>query len=389
MGTTGKRAFGFAVILAGVILAAVGCIPTRQWQGGAVRDAQEWSDGVQPTVESIDVARIGTLAALDVQEKQAHLDATAQAAAAAATVEAIRAGAEVQRVAATRYAAESTAQAWDRHSQATEAARAATAQAAANANATAEARSATATAEARRIEETRQAVAIEGTRARQTWEQDATATAWAVGYQATADAQFATRQAQATADVVNATRQAHVATATRAAEQREQTLGAARDYGLPILLLGLIGCIVGLIVWGVRQWSQRPIVYERSLLGDAQPMAVPQIGGGFAFVDLDRQPGPVLKVLPTGQVDAPRLRSPAQEERTTARDQALDGMSRPRLGGGHGSQPALPMSEPPQAKPEGLAGVRVLRRLDQAATAGLLPPGQIEAIEAVWQDTED
>jgi len=350
--------------------------------------ARDWSDGAQPTVEAIDVAQIGTLAALDVAERQMDLDATARAAVVNATVEAFRAQAETQRLAATRQAAAATAQAWDRYVQATASAANATAQVEAARFETAEARRVAETAEARRIEETRQAVEIEATRQRAQWEQDATATAWAREDMATQEAHYATRQAEATAAIDRATQQSHQATATRAYMIREERLGAARDYGLPVILLLLVGGAVGLVVYGLRQWSKRPIVYERSLLGDAQPMAVPQIDGGFAFVDLDRQPGPVLQVLPNGDVNAPQLRSPAQEERTTARDQMLDAASRPRLGSGHSATPQL-AADPPQAPAPGLTGVRILRRLDQAETAGLLPPGQVEAIETVWKEVDE
>jgi len=380
----GKRAlFIFAVILAGVI--GTGC--QEMADRAAARD---WSDSAQPTVEAIDVAQIGTLAALDVAERQMDLDATARAAVVNATVEAFRAQAEVQRIAATRQAAAATAAAWDRYVQATAVAANATAQMEAARFETAEARRVAETAEARRIEETAVAVAIEATRQRTQWEQDATATAWVREDMATQEAHYATRQAEATAAVVQATQQSHQATATRMAAQREERLGGFRDYGLPIILLLLVGGAVGLVVYGLRQWSKRPIVYPRSVLGDADPMAVPQIGGGFAFVDLDRQPGPVLQVLPSGEVNAPLLRSPAQEERTTARDQMLDAASRPRLGAGHSNAPVPQLAaDPPQAPVPGLTGVRIVRRLDQTATAGLLSPGQVEAVEAVWKETEE
>jgi len=391
---TGKRIWLVAVVLASVMLA--GC--DGDWTT-YTPSAREWSASTQATIEGVDVARIGTLSALDVQEKQIHLDATAQAAIVAVTVEAFRARAEVDRLAATRQSAAATSAAWDRAVQetavandvrlrATEQAASATAQAAAVVQATAEARSVAETTEARAFEGTRQAVAIEGTRARQTWEQDATATAWARDYEATAQAEYDARRASATAEVVQATRDSHQATATRAAEKREETLGAARDYGLPAFgLVLIVAAIVG-GVWCVRQWVSRPQIVERSLLGDAQPMMFRQKDGSYTLVDLDRQPSAALRLLPSGDVSAPKLRNAGQEERTTARDQALDGVSRPRLGGGHSAQP-VPMAEPPQAQPEGLQGVRILRTLGQASTAGLLPPGQVEAIEAVWAAEDD
>ena len=392
---TGKRTFWLVVVvLVGLILA--GC--AGDWVT-YTPSAKEWSDGAQATIEGVDVARIGTLSALDVQEKQVHLDATAQAAIVAVTVEAFRARAEVDRLAATRQSAAATSAAWDRAVQetavandvrlrATEQAASATAQAAAVIQTTAQARSVAETAEARAIETTRQAVAIEGTRARQTWEQDATATAWARDYEATAQAEYDARRASATAEVVQATRDSHQATATRAAEKREETLGAARDYGLPAFGLVLIlAAIVG-GVWLVKSYMDRPQPVQRSMLGDALPMMHKTRDGRWQFLDTDRQPGPVIELLPNGGASAPQLRSPAQEERTTARDQALDGVSRPRLGSGHSSQPVA-MAEPPQARPEGLTGVRILRRLDQGVKTGLLPSGQMTAIEAMWEEVDD
>ena len=392
MGTTGKRVWFVVVVLIGLVLAGCGDFATYTPERG-------WSDGAQATIEGVNVQAIGTLAALDVAEKQLNLNSTAQAAIVNVTVEAFRARAEVDRQAATRQSAAATSAAWDRAVQetavandvrlrATEQAASATAQAAAVVQATAEARSVAATLEARAFEGTRQAVAIEGTRARQTWEQDATATAWARDYEATAQAEYDARRASATAEVVQATRDSHQATATRAAEKREETLGAARDYGLPAFGLVLIlAAIVGGVLL-VKQWVNRPQIVERSILGDAQPMMFKQRDGSYTLIDLDRQPSAALRLLPSGDVSAPQLRNAGQEERTTARDQALDGVTRPRLGGGHNAQP-LPMPEPPQAQPEGLQGVRILRTLGQAATAGLLPPGQIEAIEATWAESED
>lgn len=395
MDTIGKRVWLIVIVLIVVTLPAVGCGPTQQWESGG----QAWSDEAHATIEGVDLERIGTLSALDVAERQLHLDATAQAAIVAVTVEAFRARAEVDRQAATRQSAAATSAAWDRnvqattaandrHLQATEAASRATAEAAAIVNATADARAVAATADARRIEETRQAVAIQATQEHERWTMAATSTAWASQYEATAQAEYDARRASATSEVIQATRQSHAATATRAAEKREETLGAARDFGLPMLGLALVlAAIIG-IVWLVREWMNRPKVMQRSLLGDAEPVMVRGRDGRWMFLDMDRQPGPVIELLPEGGASAPQLRSPAQEERTTSRDQALDGVSRPRLGGGHSAQPVA-MAEPPQARPEGLQGVRILRSLSQASTAGLLSPPAVEAIEGVWAQPEE
>ena len=378
-----RTLFLFAVILAAVIL--VGCgdfatyTPQRQWD----------DDSTGATADAIELGKYGTMAALDVQEHQGHLDATAQAAAIQATMAARAADAEVQRIAGTRQAVAATAQAWDRAVQATTAAHNAAVEATARAEATRQAVAVAATSQAMSIEATRAAYELAATQQAEQFNREATATAIARADVATARAEAAAFQMTGTAQVVHATEYSHQATATRAAAIREERLGAARDYGVPVILLLLVGGLIGLVVWGVRQWSKRPIIYERSLLGDAQPMAVPQIGGGYAFVDLDRQPGPVLRVLPSGEVNAPLLRSPAQEERTTARDQMLDAASRPRLGTGHSGPVPQLAADPPQAPVPGLTGVRILRRLDQAETAGLLPPGQVEAIETVWKETEE
>ena len=388
-----KQIWLIVVVLAGLVLAGCGDFATY------TPSAREWSDETQATIEGVDIAAIETLAYLEVREKQIHLDATAQSIIVQTTVEAFRMQAESQRVVATRQAAAATSAAWDRavqgttaandrRLQATEQAAGATAQAQANANATADARAVAETAEARQVEGTRQTVALQATQQHEQWTMAATSTAWAVSYQATAQAEYDARRASATAEVVQATRDSHQATATRAAEKREENLGAVRDYGLPAFALVIIvAAIVGL-VWVVKTYLDRPQPVQRSMLGDALPMMHKTRDGRWQFLDTDRQPGPVIELLPNGGASAPQLRSPAQEERTTARDQALDGVSRPRLGGGHSAQP-LPMPEPPQAQPEGLQGVRILRTLGQGVTAGLLPPGQVEAIEAVWSESED
>jgi len=149
-----------------------------------------------------------------------------------------------------------------------------------------------------------------------------------------------------------------------------------------------VACGIGaLIVYGIRQQARRPVVYPRSVLGDAEPMALQDGKGGWTFVDLDRQPGPALQLSSGGEVKAPLLRNASQEERTTARDQAVDAATRPKLGGGREARvPELPA--PPQAPAPGLRSVRVLRRLDQAQRAGFLPPPLVESIQTDWEESE-
>jgi len=86
----------------------------------------------------------------------------------------------------------------------------------------------------------------------------------------------------------------------------------------------------------------------------------------------------------------PLLRSAGQEERTTARDQLTDLTTRPRLGSGHkgstGGTPSVPLAPPPRPPAPGLRQVAILRRLDQAAAAGMLPPGVVATLQADWEE---
>ena len=226
--------------------------------------------------------------------------------------------------------------------------------------------------------------AIQATATERAWQATAVAQATDSSLRATdrAVAMTATR----TAAQATETRQAALATATRQAEERGEAMASLRDYGIPLVLLALAGGIIAAIIVGARWIAKRPVVFPRNPLGDADPVGVPQDGGGYAFLDIDRQPGPVIRVLPNGIVEAPLLRSADQEERTTARDQAVDGVSRPRLGAGSKSetQAMLPMSPPPYPQVPGLRSIRILRRGDQAVRAGALPPAQWEAIQADW-----
>jgi chemotaxis protein histidine kinase CheA len=235
---------------------------------------------------------------------------------------------------------------------------------------------ATATERAFRVTGTAVMVAHQATSTAQKLSQDATATraAWEARTTATAEAHTATA------------RMAH-ATMTRQAEKREQTLGVARDYGLPILLILVAGAVAVVGLHTLRDILARPVQYERSILGDFHPLAFKDGQGGWTLVDLDRQPGHVTRVLPDGEVEAPRVRSAGQEERTTARDQMVDAHTRPQIGGKGkgGNMPELPMESPPKAPAPGLRSVRVLRRLEHADQAGYLSRPLLESIEADWE----
>jgi hypothetical protein len=385
-----KRLFFVCGAFAMVALSLLAC-----GESGTSPPPGGYSEEARPTVEALAIERLQTAQAYDGQARQAEL--TRQAA------EANRQ--EADRQAQQRYLyltteAQMTAEAHRREleqqqqwatqqaANATQVAQA-TAQAVAVA-ATSQAVAIEATAQQRALEATATAEALnrQGTATAQARADAATATAQAAAWQATVTRQAWEGKVTATSEVVQATAAAYAATATRAQEKREVVLGYGRDYGIPVMLFALVICGGIGVFYLARTWAKRPIVYKRSLLGDAQPMAIPREGGGYTFVDLDRQPGPALQIGPGGEVNAPLLRSAGQEERTTARDQAVDGMTRPKIGGGGQSQaPNLPA--PPVAPAPGLRSVRVFRRLDQVGRVGLLPPSLVAAIEADWQEQEE
>lgn len=214
-----------------------------------------------------------------------------------------------------------------------------------------------------------------------------TQTAQAWSNQLTADAYYLARQQTATAAHIQSTRTAEHATATRQAERREETLAYGRDFGIPLILLGLLIVVILLLIYGIQWWMHRPVPFDRDFRGDARPFFIPTRDGKYVLVDLDRQPGPAMIVHPDGTVEAPQLRSAAQEERTTARDQVVDLTTRPRSGGSGARQPVLPLAPPPG--PQGIRRVAVLRRLDQASIAGMLPPTLVAALEEDWRSDDE
>lgn len=362
---------GAFVLTAVLLLALSGCEGYETYTPNArdlTRLESEYPDGpVKQTAEAIALERFGTAQAAQSQAEQLQLTSQAVEQQQRAAEEAaqrqytmLTAEAQMTQEAHRREMEQRNQWATQQSANATEVAQA-TAQALAVA-ATSQALSIQATAEARSYEATATADALNRAATSTAEARNVAATATA---QRKADVATATRQAweaktTATAECVQATAAAYSATATRAAEKREMTLGAARDFGIPLVLLILGTGMLAFIVYAIRQQAKRPIVYPRNVLGDAEPFAVPQKGGGYTFVDLDRQPGPALQVLPDGRVAAPLLRSAGQEERTTARDQLVDAMNRPKLGagqkGGSGQTPTLPMMAPPAAPPT----VRVL-----------------------------
>lgn len=325
------------------------------------------------TAQAIALERFATQSAAEVQAAQAIAEATVQAVIAAATAQAAQRQLEQQWALATAQAGQATAAA----------------------EATRQAIAATATQQAWEVTVTAQARYDAATATAQARNDAATATAQARSDAATATAQARSDWLTATADSYRLTQVAYQATATRQAQEREEILAYGRDFGIPLVLLALVGGLVYLIAYGIRWLSRRPIVYPRDFRGDAQPLAVPTADGKYIFLDLDRQPGHVTVVdQASGQVDAPRFRSPDQEERTTARDQWVDAQTRPLLGpgrrGGQSSASTMPLTPPPSSPP-GLQRVLQVRRLELLGPdkGNVLPGNVIRAIEARLEESDD
>jgi len=283
------------------------------------------------TAQAIALERYATQSAVEVNAIQTHqANATALAANYQATLNAAQAILEQQRLAAAQQAAEAAAQA-----QAAADAIAATAiERAYRATATQQAREweATATAlyRAEMATATAQAMAFEATATAQM----ATATAQAMAFEATATRMAWEARTTATAESVQATQAVYQAAAARQAQQQERILAYGRAYCIPAVLLALLGCIVALVVYALRQYARRPIIYQpNNLLGDATPR--PKLG--------------------TGQEDG-------------------------------GETPARLVPTPPAP---GLRSVRILRRLDQARRAGFLSGPLLTRLEADWEEDNE
>lgn len=331
------------MIIAGLLL--TGCDQYATYTPSAVdltALAENYQGDDKPAIQGTAVARYLTAEAGRAASEQAaaeivKLEATRQAGLAAERRQFVAMTAEAQATRDT-LSAQATRQAMD-------------------VLATQQAHTYQATATAEVIQVTAQALAIQATATVEARNWQATLTAEALAREATATAQHkadlatATQQAKddratATQQSIDATSGAVHATMTRQAEKREAVLGYGRDYGIPLVLLAVAGGLGVLIWYGIQEYKKRPVVYPRNFLGDAEPMATPVDGGGHVFLDLDRQPGAAIRVLPSGEVAAPELRSPEQEERTTARDQMVDAMTRPKLGAGHRATPSMTMLPP-------------------------------------------
>ena len=349
--------------------------------GEMTRIATEWPDDdpLKPTAQAVALERFATAQAHESAAEQA--EATRQAAQDAAEREYVILTTEAQM---TTEACQRTVEA--QHIWATQQA----ANATQVAQATAQALAVQATTEARHTQATATERAYRATATRQVLDQWATATVQAVAMEATATRQEWEARVTATAESHRVTQAAYQATATRQAQKRDEILAYGRDYGIPLVLLALMGGLVFLIAYGVRQMAKRPQIIQRDVRGDAPLLVLEGPNGERDVMDLDRQPGHVTRLLSDGRVEAPQFRSAGQEERTTARDQMVDQATRPRPGAGRssrssGQSSSLSAPPPPRPPAPGLRSVRVLRRLDQAGRAGFLPGPLLASLQADWE----
>jgi hypothetical protein len=293
---------------------------------------------LEGTAQAIALERYATQSAVEVNAIQTHqANATALAANYQATSNAAQATLEQQRLAAAQQAADAAAQA-----QAAADAIAATAiERAYQATVTQQAldweATATALYKAEMATATAQAMAIEATATALYKAEMATATAQAMAFEATATRMAWEARTTATAESVQATQAVYQAMATRQAQQQERILAYGRNCGIPAVLLALLGCIVALVVYALRQYARRPIIYQpNNLLDDATIR--PELG-------------------------------PGQE----------DG----------GETPARLVPLPPTPPAPGLRSVRILRRLDQARRAGFLSGPLLTRLEADWEEDNE
>ena len=259
------------------------------------------------------------------------------------------------------------------------------------------------TLEAARALQTATAVAGNATATRAAWDAAATRTAWEATATATAWAATATADAVAWSQAATATRSAWevnatatavyaAAVATAQAAQAEQARLEAerarltypvRAYGPWVLLLTAFG----LLVWAGYRMTKaaeaRVRAVPRDARGDAPILVLPRPGGGIVVMDPDRSFGPATVV--DREVEQPPLAPPEYQAGVVARDQAVDLVSR----GLPGSGASHPRRRLPPGFGGGLRRVLVLRRLDQAAASGVLPPPMVQALEADWRKVQE
>jgi hypothetical protein len=309
-----------------------------------------------------------TRQALDAQERQLEINATATAQAAQA------------RAQATAQAAASQATATAQVAQAT-----ATAQTVAiQATATEEARRATATAQSRQATATADAYAVQ-------------TTATAASQRATATVEAHYWQQTISAQQVTATAVARQQEQEEMELQRQRLTHPLRTFGPWVLLIASVAA-TGYIAWRlVTVLEIRLRALKRDERGDA-PVYAAGSGRAITLYDPDRNfwagatiiDGQVIQVYDT----AP---SAAYQARVVAGDQAVDLVTRGPL---EGQRPftrrqrarvARRLSSTPPRRQQGIPGLRrvhVLRDIRQATSAGVIPPTLAGSIERDWIEGE-
>lgn len=192
---------------------------------------------------------------------------------------------------------------------------------------------ATATAQAREWEMTATAIAWQTTATAEAqaraiaWE-NATATAVTIrtenDLRMTATAWQVTQTAVAAEQAANDALRAEQLAREQLATKRERLVYPVRAYGPWVILIAT----VVVIIWGawrlIRASEHRVSVVHRDARGDAPLVPVRTPGGGIVLLDPDRSFGPAMVVDGSGKVSQPALAAPEAQERTTARDQAID-----------------------------------------------------------------
>jgi hypothetical protein len=322
--------------------------------------AREWA-AAQSTATAQAISSHATIVALNIQ-------ATAQSAAFEATQTALFRYETATAQAAVAYAT-ATAQTGNAY-----------------ATATAQAQGLTATAEAQRATATTQAGQLTATAV--TYRDNQTATADAHHWQQTVAAGNVT----ATSVAITATAQARVS-------ERERLTHPLRTYG-PWVLMTISVVAIGYIAWRfITVIEIRLRTLKRDARGDA-PIYASGDGRAITLYDPDRNfwagatiiDGQVIKVYET----AP---SASHQARLVAGDQAVDLVTRGPLDGerqrpftrrqrmGVARRLLAPPPQPQGGIP-GLRGVRVLRSVGQATSAGVIPPALAGSIEKDWIEGE-
>ena len=334
----------FATVFAAmaVLLALSACADTYTVHSAAPIPPVVTSTALQPTVEQAQVELYlhGVQAEETLAAVRALQTATAVAGQATATAMAWQATATAQAVGAT-----ATAQAWE-------------------ATATAQAGQATATAHAQAVQATATAAADQATATAQAilWQQAATATrsAWEVE---------ATSTAVAAAAI--ATAQAARAEQARLEAERARLVYPVRAYGPWALLF----VAFALLVWGglrvVPALEARLRAIPRDARGDAPIFLI-----NGKVVDPDRNLYPVLDLR------NPLLPAPEQQEPVTARDQAVDLVTRGLPSGRRPSRSRAQTARRMMARP-----YRILR--PGQPLPPLLDEEAIRALDTQWKEANN